>query len=103
MPRKKAENEIVLVDELPNKGSGVAWTSILAPLLKHPHKWALIREFDSPQKAMDTRGNLHRRLVNIPKPDHDWVFAARGAELYACYKGPKRKKESSSARVRRNR
>lgn len=104
MARKRRANnngdEPVFVDELPNIGGGAAWTSILAPLLTRPEQWALIREFDTPTQAMAAQSNLSRRKVNIPQPTHEWSFAARGAELYACYRGKKKRQRSSSARVR---
>jgi|KBSMisStandDraft_5_1062788.scaffolds.fasta_scaffold207097_1 hypothetical protein len=104
MARRKSVNETedpVFVNELPNIGGGAAWTSILSPLITRPEQWALIREFDTPTQAMASQSNLARRKVNIPLPDHEWSFAARGAELYACYRGKKKKQRSSSARIRR--
>lgn len=102
MPRKKAdESGLVFVNELPGIAGGTSWASVLAPLVKHPERWALVREFDTAKQAMDAQSNLHRRLVNIPQPNDEWSFAARGCELYACYRGRKKLQRSSSARIRR--
>lgn len=64
-----------------------SWLRTLEPLLKVPNRWFMVRACDNAQQAQDAQSNLTGRKVNIPEPEHDWVFAARGAELFAIYHG----------------
>jgi hypothetical protein len=73
-----------------------SWIRTLEPLLKKPGRWAMVRACDSPEQAGDAQSNLTGRKVNIPQPDHDWVFSARGSELFAIYHGPRRPRVDKS-------
>jgi hypothetical protein len=64
-----------------------SWTQSLDPLLKDPGVWYMIRSCDTPLQAQEAQSNLTKRQVNIPQPDHDWVFSARGCEVFAIYHG----------------
>lgn len=81
--------EIQFVDELPNKGDFAGWNTILTVLLDHPGRWARVREMESIQQAGDAASNLRKRAIRIPRSDHEWEFASRGADVYAKYVGPK--------------
>lgn len=72
----------------PKRSSGATWLPYLTPLLKTRSRWAMIKEFENPDKAHDAQNNLSQRKVSIPNPDHNWTFAARGCELFAIYRGP---------------
>ena len=92
MPRAvRKEQSVEFVPEVPPKMGGDTgrWANHLLPLLKKPHKWALIYTCESPEKANKLQSNLHARQVLIPEPTHVWQFAARGCEVYAIYRGQK--------------
>lgn len=89
MPRPKKQEDIVFVDELPLMGSSRGkWVVRLTPLLKARNRLARVAQLDTPTQAQDASNNLSQRKVIIPKPDHDWFFAARGCDVYAQYRGP---------------
>lgn len=79
--------------EPPPRGaySGTSWVVRLTPLLKRPQQWAMVKECESPELASATQQNLNQRKVNIPEPDHEWSFVARGCEVFAVYRGVKPK------------
>jgi hypothetical protein len=86
-----------------------SWVRTLEPLLKAPNRWFMVRACDTAVQAQDAQSNLTGRKVNIPQPEHDWVFAARGAELFAIYHGkgrpvvPQPKSTARSSRTRTKR
>lgn len=71
------------------RAAGGKYIEVLAQLLTNRSRWAMVMEFDTPDKAAAAQRNLHQRKVRIPQPDHLWEFAARGCELFAVYRGPK--------------
>jgi len=97
-----SQPEVEFVDELPDRGGGITWSTRLQPLLKKPNVWALVYLADKPDSAYSMQGNLHRRIVAIPEPEHEWEFAARGCEVYAIYRGM-RGKSGSLRRANRKR
>jgi hypothetical protein len=62
-----------------------SWAAILQPLVENPNRWARILVMDSVSQAQRAQSNLQQRKVKVPYPDHEWVFAARGCELFAIY------------------
>lgn len=92
------EGDEVEFRDPPPKGSpsGSAWVTVLLPLTKQGavKRWAMVRSFDSPLAASSAQSNLTGRAVKIPFPDHDWIFSARGCELFAIYQGKTRPRES---------
>lgn len=87
-----------LVDEIPPKGRQGVWVERLSICVQNPGRPAQVLVAKSVEAAQDAADNLRRRLVIIPRPDHQWVFTARENVVYAIYKGPGRRK---NARVRR--
>lgn len=77
------------------RGAKGRWVTILEPLVQAPGRWAKIATYTTPEEAWDAADNLRRRNVLIPKPDANWEFISRSAEVFAKY-GRKR------ASVRRN-
>jgi hypothetical protein len=47
----------------------------------------MVKGFETLEQAQDAQSNLTQRLVKIPLPEDEWTFAARGAELFAIYRG----------------
>lgn len=91
MPRPSATTAIEFREPGPPRSTtGGAWLSTLTPLLKNKGRWAMVKEFDSPEQAHTAAGNLRKRKVRIPEPEHDWSFASRGCEVFAIYRGPKK-------------
>jgi hypothetical protein len=88
-PQKVTPEDVIEWREPPAKGNadGLSWASVLSPLLKKQGQWAMIRVFDTPEKAASAQSNLSGRRVVIPQPTHNWSFASRGIELFACYHG----------------
>lgn len=88
-PKPVTPEDVIEWREPPAKGNadGLSWASILSPLLKKQGQWAMIRAFDTPEKAASAQSNLSGRRVVIPQPTHNWSFASRGIELFACYHG----------------
>lgn len=95
MPRKTPELIEPQFRDPPPRGSqsGGRWLETLTPLLKHKGRWAMVKEFDSPEAAHDAQSNLTSGRIKIPQPDHDWSFSARQCELFAIYRGPRRGKK----------
>jgi len=91
---KRGQNEelakIEERDPPPRHHHAGSWVRSLEPLLQAPGRWFMIRACNTPEQASDAQSNLTSRKVNIPQPDHDWTFAARGTELFAIYHGKKR-------------
>ena len=106
-PAQPKPEDVIEWREPPAKGNadGLSWSSVLTPLLKKQGQWAMIRDFDTPEKAASAQSNLAARRVSIPQPEHDWSFASRGIELFACYHGrmtgaekpPPKKRPAASA------
>jgi|SRR6516164_5513123 len=96
----KNEQEVQFVDELPPRryGDEGKWIHRLKPLLQRPGVWALVHTSENPLQATKLQANLHMRKVYIPEPRHHWEFAARGCEVYAIYRGKKRRQSSASVR-----
>lgn len=88
-PKQVTAEDVIEWREPPARGDadGLSWSSVLTPLLKKQGQWAMIRDFDTPEKASSAQSNLAGRRVSIPQPEHDWSFASRGIELFACYHG----------------
>jgi hypothetical protein len=63
------------------------WLALLAPLIDHPKRWALIDEAEKVGTIARRAVNLRRRMVVIPRPDDRWEFTTRGTKLYARYMG----------------
>ena len=76
-----------------------SWVAALDPLLKDPGVWYMVRACDNPLRAQEAQSNLTKRQVNIPEPDHDWGFAARGSEVFAIYHGKRRARVRTAPRT----
>ena len=89
---RKRNQKIVFVDQPPGKNKGMhgRWMRQLSPLLDYPSRWALIYTCENAEQANKLQYNLHVRNLNIPEPNHNWEFSARGCEVYAIYRGHKR-------------
>lgn len=96
---KKATDDVVWVDKIPPYRSTTGkWMTKLGMLVEKRGRLALIETFDTPTQARDAQNNLSQRKVNIPHPDHEWFFGARGSELYAKYVGPYPKTSTAKKR-----
>lgn len=85
-------------------GAGTNWFGLLQPLTQRANrgKWWLLKEYNTAAQAWDAQGNLTKREVRIPHPDHDWEFASRKGDLFGIYRGPKQgKKLNRKAKGRR--
>lgn len=87
---KQKDLEIERRDPPPVNERHGSWAQILTPLVKQPGIWFMIKSCDNEGIAENAQSNLTGRKVAFPHQDHDWVFAARGVELFAIYHGKRR-------------
>jgi hypothetical protein len=59
---------------------------VLAPLVEHPGKWAVVKKAEDNQKASTTAASLRKDTAR--KPEGKWEFVARQGEVFARYVGP---------------
>jgi hypothetical protein len=106
MARRRKEPDsgidVEFVDEPPRKRrSGESWAALLEPVFLNPGRWARVWIADTPEQAQAAQSNLHTRKVIIPGTNGTWEFASRGVELYAVYRGSR--KRGSVRRTNRKR
>ena len=78
-------SEIVWKDP-PTQDNRYVWVDVLAPLVDHPGRWAIVRTTKTSAVARSTVDNLNRGTLR-PPPGR-WEFRASGCEVFARYLGP---------------
>ena len=68
------------------RGNSGIWVGWLEPLIEHPMRWAMLREYSKPRIAAASAYNLRRGMMKIP-PGR-WEFLSRKSKVYARYLGP---------------
>lgn len=68
-----------------------AWKERLGPLVESPGDWFRVFEAKTSNYAGTAVSQLRKRQYNIPQPEDEWEFTARGNKVYARYIGKARK------------
>ena len=68
-----------------------AWMERLTLLVADPNNWYRVYEAGTTNYAGTAVSQLRKREYNIPEPEHEWEFTARGNMVYARYTGKARK------------